>query len=306
MTKCALISTFIATLAVVAGVMLPPIAAGQTRGPLRTLVEAEPAFARKALETDTRTAFVENFASDAVFFRPAAVRFHEWVVANPTWGQRGLLTWDPAFGRTSSSGDMGYTTGPAEFRSERDPKSEAAWWGYFVSVWERDKTGRWRVVLDLGTETPRPPAPIARFEPVAAMERYPAPALADSKAGLVKLTEAEAAFARAVSERGQKAAYLEFLLPSGRVHRDGRMPDVGREQGVQALDANRKSATWTVESVRVARSADLGYTYGTVKAVMSDGTDLSFAFVRIWERDGSKSPWRIALDIESPIPAATK
>lgn len=271
------------------------------KGPLRTLVDAERAFAQRAAESSTRDAFSENFSPDAVVFRPVAVKHHLWAKEHPEWGTKGLLTWDPSYGRTSTSGDFGFTTGPAEFRPTRDAKTEPVWWGYFVSVWSREGGGPWRVLLDTGTSTPKPDRPVVRFEPIPAMERFPVPALADRKAGLEKLKQAEASFAAVATEKGQQAAYLEALAESGRVHRDDHAPATGRQAGVSLLDARRTTVTWNVAETKVASSADLGYAYGSGEARLADGSVAKFAFLRIWEPD-SKHVWRIVLDVETSIP----
>lgn len=271
------------------------------KGPLRTLVDAERAFAQRASAASTREAFAENLGQDAVVFRPGATNHHEWAKAHPEWGTKGLLTWDPSFGRTSTSGDLGYTTGPAQFRATRDLKAEPVYWGYFVSVWSREGGGPWRVQVDMGTSTPKPDHPVARFEPIPSMERLPVPALADRRAGLEKLRRAEESLGAAVAAKGLKTAYLEALAESGRVHRDEHEPMVGREPGVSLLDSRRTAVTWNVTEAKVASSADLGYAYGTGEARLADGSVEKFAFLRIWEPD-SKQVWKIVLDIENPIP----
>ncbi len=272
------------------------------KGPLRTLVDAERAFAQRASAASTREAFAENLAPEAVVFRPGVTKHHEWAKSHPEWGTKGLLTWDPSFGRTSTSGDLGYTTGPAQYRTTRDIGAEPVYWGYFVSVWSREGGGPWRVQVDMGTSTPKPDHPIARFEPIPAMERLPVPELADRNAGLEKLKRAEAALSAAVASKGLKAAYTDALAESGRVHRDEHELAIGREPGVSLLDSRRTAVTWNVVEAKVASSADLGYAYGTGEAKLSDGTVEKFSFLRIWEPDGKKA-WKIVLDIENPIPA---
>lgn len=271
------------------------------KGPLRMLVDSERAFAAHASAASTREAFAANFHSDAIVFRPGPTNHHEWARAHPEWGLKGLLTWDPSFGSASANGDLGYTTGPSQFRQLRDLKTEPVYWGYFVSVWAREGGGPWRVMIDVGTSTPKPDQPVARFEPVPAMEKIPAPRAGDRRVGEEKLKQAEALFSSTATSKGIKAAYHETLAESGRVHRDERNPGVGRDAGVAVLDANRTAITWNVLGARASSSADLGYVYGTGEARSADGSVTKFAFLRIWETD-SKRVWRIVLDVENPIP----
>ncbi len=63
-----------------------------------------------------------------------------------------LLTWEPIFADISSSGDLGYTTGPWEFRTKRDDTNPVAG-GYYVSVWKKENNN-WKVALDIGISYP--------------------------------------------------------------------------------------------------------------------------------------------------------
>lgn len=279
--------------------------AGNEKGPLVSLVEAERAFAQRATVVTTREAFAENLGPDAVVFRPMAVNHHFWAKDNPEWGTKGLLVWDPAFARAAASGDFGYTTGPAEFRTTRDSKSATVWWGYFVSVWTREGGGPWRVAIDTGTTVPKPEGASARFEPNLSMERPPSPeSPGGKKPGLDALLKAESAFAGVASQKGVPAAYRETLAESGRIHRDDHAPAIGQAAGVAVLDAQRTSVDWSVVGTDVARSLDLGYAYGTGEARHIDGSIAKFAFLRIWERDFVKGGWKIVLDVETALPVA--
>src|ERR1043166_776999 len=80
----------------------------------RALVEMEHAFAKAAATKGTRDAFLEFLADDGIIFQPAPVNGKKyWTERQP---RKGLLSWEPAFGAVSGAGDLGYTTGPWEFR----------------------------------------------------------------------------------------------------------------------------------------------------------------------------------------------
>src|SRR5207247_10493376 len=78
------------------------------------IAEAERAFAKAAATKGTRDAFLEFLADDGIIFQPGPVN------AKKFWGERpsrrGLLSWEPIFSDVSRAGDLGYTTGPWEFR----------------------------------------------------------------------------------------------------------------------------------------------------------------------------------------------
>src|SRR5438445_12643638 len=81
---------------------------------LAMLVESERDFAKTSVAKGTREAFLAYLADDAILFRPHPVPGKKWMQDHPA--PPGLLTWEPIFADISRSGDLGYTTGPWEFR----------------------------------------------------------------------------------------------------------------------------------------------------------------------------------------------
>ena len=57
-------------------------------------------------------------------------------------------SWQPAHARVSASGDFGYTTGMITMGAAPTPGSQGQP-QYYVRVWRRDKSGAWKVELDI-------------------------------------------------------------------------------------------------------------------------------------------------------------
>jgi hypothetical protein len=84
---------------------------------LAPVVEAEHAFALYSIEHGMKDAFLSFAAPDGVIFRRGPVNAIEtWSKRNPA--PNGLLTWWPVYADVSRAGDMGWTTGPWEFRDK--------------------------------------------------------------------------------------------------------------------------------------------------------------------------------------------
>src|SRR5438128_4856754 len=80
----------------------------------RALVEMEHAFTKAAATKGTRDAFLEFLADDGILFQPGPVNGKKlWSERQP---RKGLLSWEPVLADVSRAGDLGYTTGPWEFR----------------------------------------------------------------------------------------------------------------------------------------------------------------------------------------------
>src|SRR4029079_2751836 len=120
---------------------------------LDSLVEAERNFSKASVAKGMREAFIMNLADEGTLFRPHAVAGKKWMTEQPP--RPGLLEWRPIYADVASSGDMGYTTGPWEFRQKGPDDKEVAH-GNFVTVWKKQADGGWKVVVDLGISNPPP------------------------------------------------------------------------------------------------------------------------------------------------------
>ena len=100
-----------------------------------SLVAAERAFARDALDAGVRAAFLRHFATGGLLFVPAPARVEDVFARPPADPHAALLEWEPVASGVAASGDFGYTTGPARF-SRRDGSSPVRH-STFFSVWKR-------------------------------------------------------------------------------------------------------------------------------------------------------------------------
>jgi ketosteroid isomerase-like protein len=60
-----------------------------------------------------------------------------------------ILTWEPVFEKISESGDLGYTYG---IYSNKIKLTGIVTKGTYVSIWQKQKDGRWKFLLDTGTQ----------------------------------------------------------------------------------------------------------------------------------------------------------
>ena len=120
---------------------------------LQSLVQAEKNFAHMSIEKGIRDSFLANLTDDAIVFDPGPVNGRElYTKRSPSEAQ---LIWEPIFADISSAGDMGYTTGPWEYKKKKTDARPVAY-GQFLSIWKRQRDGTWKVVLDGGVDNPAP------------------------------------------------------------------------------------------------------------------------------------------------------
>jgi ketosteroid isomerase-like protein len=150
--------------------LAPPLAArpdqpsspAPSRADERLLRDLEARFARAVAAKD-RQAFLAFWAQDAAIFPPGAGPavgpakiWENWapILENPDVS----LTWEPSRAEMASSGDLGYTYGREESKSRRAGGEVIVRKGCYVTIWRKEKDGAWRVVLDIGSPDPPPPA----------------------------------------------------------------------------------------------------------------------------------------------------
>ncbi|MCG2617053.1 hypothetical protein LZZ85_22345 [Terrimonas sp. NA20] len=126
--------------------MTSHVCLAQTRS---EVVRAELSFAATAKEFTMKRAFLENMDSAAVVFGEGKIYngFEYWNKATETPGK---LLWHPAFNGLSQAEDLGFTTGPWEYRATLADSVIAS--GQYTTVWKKNKKGEWKFLADLGVD----------------------------------------------------------------------------------------------------------------------------------------------------------
>lgn len=273
---------------------------------LDSLVAAEKAFAKDAAEKGTRDSFLDFLADDGVMFTPDPVNGKEWLRGRPA--SPGLLSWFPVYSEVSLAGDLGYNTGPYEFRSKAGEKPAGI--GLFSTVWKRQPDGSWKAMVDLGTPGSPPPSgtiagTIALKGPArVAMGDLPKPEIASVKTSLLLAERALDAATRLQGAGG----IGQFLADDAQLLR-ARRPAIAGKAAVQAaLAADKAPIGWEPAGSGVSRSGDLGYIFGTAKERESGPASpwvKTGNYLRVW-RKGADGAWKVAFDVLSPRPKPGK
>jgi ketosteroid isomerase-like protein len=255
-----------------------------------SLVAAEYAFADQVEKEGIRKGFLGALRDDGVVFLPRAVNGPSYYKTKLEMGA--LLKAYPSLAEVSQGGDLGYCTGPWEFQNAKNAPVSAQ--GWFVTLWQRDGQGPWKVRLDIGTATPNPegrpvPAPLPRSS------ASPLPPGAPLGNG-AELLDLDRAFSKDAS-RNAAAAYSARIDPAVRFYRKGRFPVEGAKALVLALDPG--TVSWEPTEAFVSASGDLGCTRGTLRHHHPDGETTS-QYVRMWKKQGTA--WKLALDLELALP----
>lgn len=265
--------------------------------PLDAMLATERAFAQRAVDVGWKQAFLDYFADDAVAFAgEAAVPAREGLRQAPDPPAGLQLLWEPRFGDIAASGDLGYLTGPTTTINPAR-NGGAPRYGNYTSIWRRQADGTYKVIIDVGVNTPGEPG----FAP--GFTRAPGGRYAGAEtdeAAEKALSAADAALNRGATVL-QAVGYEGRLADGVRFHRFGLMPVTG---GAATAWLATQAPYGSLESraAAVAGSRDLGYTWGTY-TTRTGGTANSQGekgfYVRVWSRrvDGT---WVVAVDVLQP------
>lgn len=269
---------------------------------LDSLVAAERAFAARSVARGMKDAFLAYLAEGSVMFQPGPVDGRKLWEARPA--SAATLSWEPSFAGVSSAGDLGYTTGPWEFHPPADSLGtpappEAYLYGQFNSVWKHEKKTGWRLIADIGVTHPRP----ARGG-VGSGEFTAGPILKvrTMKSGRADIPGEDQRLSKAMRAGGPRGALSELGAQDLRVNSEGRFPAVGIEAAMARFDSLGGFYEYRTEGSVIARSGDLGYSYGVAERFLSATgapADTS-VFLHVWRQEGGRF-WRLVLAVINPL-----
>ncbi|HEX7176473.1 MAG TPA: nuclear transport factor 2 family protein [Pyrinomonadaceae bacterium] len=273
---------------------------------LRSVVQAEREFARTAAASGMRASFLAFIADDGLLFRPGPVSGKKWWTERPE--RPGLLSWEPVYADVARAGDIGYTTGPWEFRAGA-PADKPAGYGQFMTIWGKQPDGTWKFLLDIGTSNPAPTGlpPSLSFASDFRKNTDKDKLSVNTARVRDELLKLERDFASA-SAKDTAAAFDAHAAGDIRLMRDGHFPFLGKEAMRKALAAEAGALAWEPAQAVASRSGELGYTYGTYELRRAEASAVERGhYVRIWKKksDGGKKSddsWKVVLDLLSPLP----
>lgn len=290
---------------VVVMVVLPMLASSPAAADAAqdSLVASERAFAAMASAKSVKEAFLAYLSEDAVVFQPTATNGRKAWEARPE--SKATLLWEPAFAVVSSAGDLGYTTGPWEFRPAPDSAGTAVpperySYGHFHSVWRRQRHDGWKVVADIGVSHPKPDHGAVGSGEFTEGPTLPIRTMKPSRIHMGDLDQKLSKTMRAVGPRDALAAHGAQDL---RLGLEGKLPAIGIEAALALIDFEG-FLVYHEQGSGFASSGDLGYTYGWAERFVGSNPAPadSSVYLHVWKQDKGRT-WLLALAVLSPLRA---
>lgn len=259
---------------------------------LQKLVETEKAFAKTAFEKGTKQAFLAFLADDGVVFNPTESN------GKLVWQNRpespALLAWNPAWADVSSDGSLGYTTGGWEYRPKGKTDQPAAF-GEYVTLWQKQADGSFKVILDIGIGHPANSLSTAPWK---------SPKDAGNGPKTVKNGVNNDILNSIFSNKSMANGYFNYLADDCLVLREGSLPFAGKQTafvGLERLDADFPSTAFLDFQANTSKIyGNLMYVSGLYKLTEKDNSVRKWNFVQIWKHRAGK--WQLVLDIFNPVP----
>ena len=244
----------------------------------KNLAAEEAKFAAYSVKNGMRAAFLEFFADQSWLLRPDLVEAKAWLFARPD--PPIVLDWKSQRTILSASGDLGFSTGPWIRRSKANPNAPAAH-GQFFSVWQKQKNGEWKVLIDHGISHDATATPDALpTKPLVGLE------LTKLKADVL-IYDAEKDFVHRTMSLDSQYAYIDHITNRTVLLRDGQFPIEGKAAVMAYLNSQEGVWTWTPKLQGTASANDFAYVVGNVVGKTQKGEARKGQYIRVWMRDGS-------------------
>jgi ketosteroid isomerase-like protein len=256
-----------------------------------SLIAAEKAYAELAGEKGFREASISVFADDAVIFAPNAVngkKFWREAKKDP------IITRRPVFASISRSGELGYTTGPWESRKSREVQNPDAF-GHFVTIWQKNKDGVWKVALDVGLDHSQPQGVETEIRTYV-----PNSAVPHSESASADLEKAQRSFAESLKE-DEADAIIDNASDDIRVYYSGQLPAIGKKAAEKMLAEEDAKTTRAPLGTGITNPVDLAYEYGEYTSERDKIREHGI-YVCIWRLESDRA-WKIALDLQKSTPS---
>ncbi len=128
----------------------------------------------------------------------------------------------------------------------------------------------------------------------------------DIEAERKKLLETDYEFARTSVKKGPSAAFYLYLADNAMQLPEGSLPIYGRTAIYETMKGDHYDLLWTPVKAEVARSGELGWTWGKYVVVVrnDDGSETKMfgKYLNIWRKQ-SDGKWKVIVDMGNASPS---
>jgi ketosteroid isomerase-like protein len=259
-------------------VLLCCLTIGAKAQSVQDVVNAEKAFAAFAQTNNTRDAFLNFMDADGLVFSNGAPQnaIESWK-SKPAGPAK--LLWEPAFAGIAASGDIGFTTGPWQFKKTMRDTALAS--GVFTSVWRKNTNGEWKNIVDMGYALAKP----AYKNPQIKISKI----IAASDKQTTDPIAIDQHYIDAYNKNG-KTALADVLLPDSWLNMNALLPFTTAAQHTEAIAAIPDGLIMKPLGGGLSKAGDVAYVYGSVN-YKTDKEN----YLRVWQQ--TPAGWKVVLQV---------
>jgi len=243
---------------------------------VQEVVNAERSFAQHALSHSIKQAFLQYLDSNGVVFTEGGeqngIKF--WGRAHETEAK---LQWYPVYAAIAAAGDLGFTTGPFEFRQTLTGPLLGA--GQYTTVWRKTEKGEWKFLVDLGVD----------YQPSLYDNQTPLTYFTPAGAADTSVQALEAELIRRYDTLSM-AAFRDVLTAASWFNIRGQAPRQGVQRIMEGLEGLPVKYEFIPVSTGISQSKDLAYAYGIMKY---NGKKTNY--LRIWAH--TAAGWKVLVQV---------
>lgn len=244
--------------------------------PVQQVVNAERSFAQHALSHSIKQAFLQYLDSNGVVFTEGGeqngIKF--WEKAQETEAK---LQWYPTFAGIAAAGDLGFTTGPFEFRQTLTGPLLGA--GQYTTVWRKTEKGEWKLLVDLGVD----------LQPSLYDDQTPLTFFTPAGAADISVQELERQLILRYDSLSV-AAFRDVITAASLFNIRGQVPKKGVQAIMQGLQGLPVKYEFIPVATGISQSRDLAYAYGIMKY---NGKKTNY--LRIWAH--TAEGWKVLVQV---------
>lgn len=116
------------------------------------MMEADRDFSKMSEAKGMKHAFMQFVDSNGVLLRPNIMPLVGGEAINYITQSNDTaytITWEPNGGSVAKSGELGFTYG---LYSLKPKNKDTVYYGTYVSIWKRQRDGKWKFILETGNE----------------------------------------------------------------------------------------------------------------------------------------------------------
>ncbi len=242
------------------------------------VINAEKSFAAYALQHNSRDAFMQflDSANGIEFRNGEAKRSYDiWSVRK---ADSSRLIWQPAFAGIAKSGELGFTTGPWEYKKSANSPVIAS--GEYSTIWHLNDKGEWKYLVDIGTGFNTSAYAVSNIKTWSGT--YSDIAADDPLTVDRKFIQQYAAL--------HNDAYKNIIATDAWFIIDGSQPLQGAQSILAGLGTLPANVQFMETGGGISASGDLVYVYGTARH-----EDKLTNYMRVWQK--TKDGYKILLQV---------